>query len=95
MVRAYVRLMEVGKTGEVYNAGSGRTYQIQEILDRLVALAGVPVRIEENPDRSRTMDTTVSRADNGKLREATGWEPTTPLDQTLADLLADWRGRTD
>jgi GDP-4-dehydro-6-deoxy-D-mannose reductase len=93
MVRAYVRLLEVGKTGEVYNAGSGRTYRIQEILDRLIALAGVPVRIEENPDRSRTMETTVSRADIQKLREATGWEPAIPLDQTLQDLLADWRGR--
>jgi GDP-4-dehydro-6-deoxy-D-mannose reductase len=92
MVRAYVLLMEVAKAGEVYNAGSGRTYQIQEILDRLIALAGVPVRIEENPDRSRTMDTTVSRADNSKLREATGWEPTVPLEQTLTDLLAFWRG---
>src|SRR5439155_26103726 len=32
MVRAYVRLLEVGRTGEVYNAGSGRTYRMQDIL---------------------------------------------------------------
>ena len=93
MVRAYVRLLEVGKTGEAYNAGSGQTYQIQAILDRLVALAGVPIRVVENPDQSRTMDTTVSRADTRKLREATGWEPTIPLDRTLVDMLDDWRGR--
>jgi len=93
MVKAYVRLLEVGQTGEVYNAGSGRTYRMQEILDRLVALAGVPVTVRERPDESRKADTAVSRADIRKLREATGWQPAISLDQTLADMLADWRGR--
>ena len=93
MVTAYIRLIEVGQTGEVYNAGSGRTYRMQEVLDRLVALSGVPVRVEERKDVSRKADTAVSRADTSKLREATGWEPTYSLDQTLGDMLADWRGR--
>lgn len=93
MVRAYIRLLEVGTTGEVYNAGSGQTYRMQEVLDRLVALAGVPVRVEERMDVARTADTAVSRADISKLRAATGWEPTYPLDRTLGDMLADWRGR--
>jgi nucleoside-diphosphate-sugar epimerase len=31
--------------------------------------------------------------DNTALRAATGWEPTIPLDQTLSDVLADWRAR--
>jgi len=92
MVKAYIRLLEVGQTGEVYNAGSGRTYRMQEILDRLVALAGVPVTVRERPDASRKVDTAVSRADIRKLREATGWQPAISLDQTLADMLADWRG---
>jgi GDP-4-dehydro-6-deoxy-D-mannose reductase len=93
MVRAYVRLLEVGRPGEVYNAGSGRTYRMQEILDRLVALAGVPVKVEERTDASRTADVAVTRADIRKLREATGWEPAYTLEQTLADVLTDWRGR--
>lgn len=93
MVRAYIRLLEVGRTGEVYNAGSGRTYRMQEVLDRLVALGGVPVTVEERMDASRRADTAVSRADTHKLREATGWEPTYTLDQTLTDMLADWQGR--
>jgi GDP-4-dehydro-6-deoxy-D-mannose reductase len=91
MVKAYIRLLEVGQTGEVYNAGSGRTYRMQEILDRLVALAGVPVTVQERPDASRKADTAVSRADIRKLREATGWQPAISLDRTLADMLADWR----
>jgi GDP-4-dehydro-6-deoxy-D-mannose reductase len=93
MVRAYIRLLEVGRAGEVYNAGSGRTYVIQDILDRLIALSGVPVQVEERMDTSRKADTSVTRADTRKLREATGWEPAYSLDQTLADVLGDWRGR--
>lgn len=93
MVRAYIRLLEVGLTGEVYNAGSGRTYVIQDILDRLIARSGVPVKVEERMETSRKADTSVTRADTRKLREATGWEPAYSLDQTLGDVLADWRGR--
>ena len=93
MVTAYIRRLEVGRTGEVYNAGSGQTYRMQDVLDRLVALAGVPVTVEERMDVSRKADTAVTRADISKLRAATGWAPTYPLDRTLADMLADWRGR--
>jgi nucleoside-diphosphate-sugar epimerase len=31
--------------------------------------------------------------DTRALRAATGWEATIPLDQTLSDVLADWRAR--
>jgi GDP-4-dehydro-6-deoxy-D-mannose reductase len=31
--------------------------------------------------------------DPARVRAATGWEPKIPLEQTLADLLADWRAR--
>ena len=93
MVRAYIRLLEMGQSGEVYNAGSGRTYRMQEILDRLVSLAGVPVTVEQRPDPTRAADTAISRADTRKLREATGWEPGYSLDQTLTDMLTDWRER--
>jgi nucleoside-diphosphate-sugar epimerase len=44
-------------------------------------------------DASRKADAAVSRADTRKLREATGWEPLYTLDQTLTDMLADWRTR--
>ncbi len=94
MVRAYLRLLEVGMTGEVYNAGSGRTCVMREVLDRLVALARVAVKVDERSDPARASDTSVSRSDNRKLRAATGWKPEYSLDQTLADILDDWRTRT-
>jgi GDP-4-dehydro-6-deoxy-D-mannose reductase len=31
--------------------------------------------------------------DPSRLQQATGWEPRIPLEQSLADLLEDWRAR--
>jgi GDP-4-dehydro-6-deoxy-D-mannose reductase len=92
MVAAYRLLVEKGVRGEVYNAGCGTTYRIGDILTRLVELSGVRVEIRPTPDPNRAGDTGVSRADSTRLRAATGWTPRVPLDQTLRDVLAYWRG---
>jgi GDP-4-dehydro-6-deoxy-D-mannose reductase len=93
MVRAYIRLLQVGVKGEVYNAGSGTTICIRDLLHQLVALAKVPVEIREKLDPSRAGDTAVSRADVTQLKETTGWQPAYTLEQTLSEMLADWRQR--
>ena len=46
VVRAYVLLVERGRRGEVYNLGSGQTVSMREIVDRLVALAGVKIDVQ-------------------------------------------------
>jgi GDP-4-dehydro-6-deoxy-D-mannose reductase len=46
-----------------------------------------------DPDLLRPVDTPVLRGDPTRLHEVTGWEPTISLDQTLADVLDDWRKR--
>ncbi len=91
VVAAFPLLLEHGKTGEAYNAGRGTTYRIQELLDRLLAQATIPIEVRQTIEPGRTADTSVTRADTAKLRAATGWEPRIALDQTLADILADWR----
>jgi GDP-4-dehydro-6-deoxy-D-mannose reductase len=35
----------------------------------------------------------VLRGSHDRLTDATGWEPEIPIDQTLTDLLEDWRER--
>lgn len=91
MVRAYVRLLEVGECGAVYNAGTGHTVSMRELVQRLIARAGVNVTIAEQADPTRRGDTTISKVDPARLRQATGWAPHYALDATLTDLLAYWR----
>ena len=72
---------------------SGRDIAVQEVADRLIALAERPMALVPDPDLLRPVDTPVLRGDPTRLHEATGWEPTISLDQTLADVLDDWRKR--
>jgi GDP-D-mannose dehydratase len=46
--------------------------------------------METDPELVRPVDVPVLRGDAGLLRAATGWEPTTPLATTLADVLSSW-----
>jgi len=91
MVAAFPLLLEHGRSGEAYNAGRGETYRIQELLDRLLGLARVKVEVRSRAEPNRKADTAVTRADARKLRHTTGWTPRIPLEQTLADILDDWR----
>jgi GDP-4-dehydro-6-deoxy-D-mannose reductase len=91
MVRAYRLLIESGKRGEVYNAGSGTAYRIGDILNRLIQLSGMPIDVKQTAEPSRKASAGVARADTTKLRAATGWEPRYPFDETLKDVLTYWR----
>ena len=91
-VRAFRLLIERGATGDVCNAGRGRTWRIGEVLDKLVNLSRVPVEVKQTIPPGARADTAVTRADTTKLRRVTGWEPRYELDQTLTDVLNYWRG---
>src|SRR5262249_45693384 len=93
VVAAYLLLMERGRTGEVYNVGSGQTHAMQAVLDRLVALSGVTVEVRQKASLVRATDLSIIRANADKLRRETGWSPRFTLEQTLGDILAYWRER--
>jgi GDP-4-dehydro-6-deoxy-D-mannose reductase len=93
VVRAYRLLAEQGEPGGVYNVCSGHDVAIQELADRLLAMADTPLRLEPDPELFRPIDLPVLRGDPGRLRAATGWAPEIPLEQTLRDLLDDLRTR--
>ncbi len=93
VVRAYRLLVERGNPGDVYNVCSGRSVAVKEIADLLLGMAARPMRLVSDPALQRPVDIPVLVGDSSRLARATGWAPTIPLDQTLADVLADWRSR--
>ncbi len=95
VVRAYRLLVEHGVAGEAYNVCSGRAVSIREVADKLLALANRPMRIETDPARLRPVEVPAHWGDNTKLRTATGWMPTIPLERSMADVLAWWRSKTE
>jgi GDP-4-dehydro-6-deoxy-D-mannose reductase len=94
VVRAYRDLLEAGTPGEVYNVCRGDAVSIQEVAERLLAAAGLDLEIVVDPARVRPVDLPELRGDPARLHAATGWVPQIALDDTLADVLAYWQGRT-
>ncbi len=90
-VRAYAVLMEHGRSGEVYNVATGRAVAMQEVVDRLAALARVPVTTRRRAELNRPADVPVVRGSAERLRRETGWVPGYSLERTLADTLDFWR----
>ena len=91
VVDAYVRLSDRGVPPGVYNVASGRGVRIGDALDKILQAAGVTPEIAVDPDRFRATDVAVG--DASRLRAATGWEPETPLADTLWALVQDWQNR--
>lgn len=89
--RAVRLVAEKGHTGEVYNISSGVTHTAQEVLDKLVGMAGVPIEVRQDPARMRPSDTPVVCGNHDKLTAHTGWVPEKTLDETLSDSLSYWR----
>ncbi len=93
VVRAYRLLMTAGEPGEVYNVCRGSAVSVKEIAEMLLGMAARPMHLVSDPALQRPVDIPVLVGDNTALRLATGWEPTIPLEKTLADVLTDWRSR--
>lgn len=93
VVRAYRLLVEHGEPGEAYNVCSGVDVAVADIAEQLLAMAERPMRLVVDPERYRPVDVPVLRGDSSKLTAATGWKPEIPLEQTLRDVLDDYRSR--
>jgi GDP-4-dehydro-6-deoxy-D-mannose reductase len=93
VVRAYWGLLERGEPGAVYNVCSGRGRSIRELLELLLRASPARVEVQVDPARLRASEVPVQVGDPSRLRACTGWEPAIPLEQTLGDLLDDWRAR--
>jgi GDP-4-dehydro-6-deoxy-D-mannose reductase len=91
VVSAYWTLLERGDPGEVYNVCTGRGVRVRDLLHKLVDIAGIDVEIRLDTERLRPSDVPSLVGDPGKLKAATGWEPTFSLEETLRDLLQFWR----
>ncbi|MHB1712028.1 MAG: GDP-mannose 4,6-dehydratase [Acidimicrobiales bacterium] len=95
VVRAYRMLIESGEPGGIYNVCSGRDVEIKEIADALLTVAGASLAFETDPALVRPVEVPVLRGDPSRLHGVTGWKPEISMEDTLSDVLADWRERSD
>lgn len=91
VARAYLGLVRSGVNGQAYNVCSGQPRSIQQVLDLLVAQAGVRVEQVSDPSKFRKVDTPISYGDAGLIERHTGWRAKIPFEQSLRDVLDEAR----
>lgn len=94
-VRAYRLMLErmdgedPGRTPEIFNLATGGGVSLRAVLGELCRLAGVDPEIRIDPELTRPDDPARIVGDASRLVATIGWQPTRPLDETLADILAE------
>ena len=80
VVHVYRKLLETENAQPIYNVGSGKAYQIREILNILLSFSEKEIRVETDPAKMRPADTPFICADNSSVAE---FFPGTPIEKTL------------
>lgn len=91
---AYVTLVERSEDlaqGAIYNIASGTTWTISAVLDELIALSGLDVSIEIDPERQRPSDIPRICGSSKRLTADTEWRPRHNFKTTLSDTLNSFR----
>lgn len=91
VVGAYARLLECGAPGEAYNVCRGQARTLREWLEPFAILARTPVRFVSRRERFRPADLVWLAGDPSKIMETTGWRPNIAWEDTVRDLLEEWR----
>ena len=91
VARALVAVSLRGQPRLVYHVGCGQSRSVGEGLDLLVRLSGRSVKVCVDPRRHVRKGPDDSRADIRHIISHTGWRPTIPFEQSLADLWNDLR----
>lgn len=92
-VRAFALAAEKGNPGQVYNVCSGQAISIRECLQTMISMSSRSLVHRVNVERVQKNDVPVQVGSARKIQSAMGWQPKISLDQSLADLLNDWRQR--
>lgn len=91
MVQAYILAAQKGKSGEIYNIGTGKGVSVQELIDLLKKITGIEATIKVKDAIVRTADVPKLICDATKFRTISGWEPKIPLETTLQNVYNYWK----
>jgi len=69
--------------GEIINIGNGKEYKIKDVVQRILAIMGNPVKLHIGALPYREGEAMHFYCDNRKARKLLGWAPKTGLDEGL------------
>ena len=77
----------------ILNLASGRPRRVGDVLRDLMQAAGVSADIQTESTRLRSSEISAAVGNSGLAARLLDWSPLIAWEQTLADVLADWRRR--
>lgn len=92
MVVAYILAAKSGKSGEIYNIGSGTGHSISDIINILQSLSTAKVEIKVKEELVRKSDVPILVCEVAKFKSICSWTPKISINQTLSDILNYYRG---
>ncbi len=91
---AYVAALNADTApGAIYNIASGTPRRIGDILDAFIAQSEVTPSIEVEARRLRPTDIERVVGNSMRAHQDLGWAPIVPWQDTLTEVLSDWRSR--
>lgn len=87
VVSAYISLLQRGASGESYNVASGVGRSVQQVVECVLARAGVDAPIAVDPALVRPVDVPALVGDSNKLQQTTGWRATRTFEDIIDDLI--------
>ena len=93
VVKAYRRIIEEAKNGEVFNVGSGVGRRLSDVLKTILSFSNQNIQIEVDPTLLRPNDNPCIICDPSKIKEQLGWEPSISFQETLLEIYKDYLNR--
>jgi len=96
VVQAYIQLIENFDSiekGSVFNIASGNGKTISTLLDMLLEQSPADVTVEQEAKRMRPVEINNAVGNADKLKKQIGWQPVITIEQTLTDVLTEWRSK--
>ena len=89
IIAAYIKVIEC-ESG-IYNIAGENSISTKVILEKLTSIANKPINFEANDNLYRPMSLKFPKPNCDKLKKKTGWSQKIPLEDTLKNILEDWR----
>ncbi|HTZ71539.1 MAG TPA: NAD-dependent epimerase/dehydratase family protein [Acetobacteraceae bacterium] len=81
--------------GAVFNIASGTPRKLADVLAALLDLSNIVAKVDSTSVPARPLDIMITQCSAAAARAALDWMPVIQWAETLADILAFWRGREE
>ena len=92
VVHGYMRILEQGRSGEIYHLSSGVERSVAQIFETITHLYGVQARPVWN-QMVRPLDPARQLGDSTKARAELGWKPRFTFEQGIEKTMEWWKAR--